>query len=226
MTAPRFLRFARWGLLSGALMTLAAYFGPWVPHPVAGLVVSGLDLGEYVKFLPPVINGEISIWREGFYLPLVTVSLALSLCAFRRELAYHAAVRALLLALAGVAALNMLPPAWTPGLLRTPEFRLQTAAIAACLSALLASPLLALLPRWTPALFVTALSTATLYFAIIQFSRVLPAIEALYNQDIQHGWGFWLLPVGVILLAASTLALAFTQAPSLNVTSRSTAPLG
>ncbi len=226
MTAPRFLRFARWGLLSGALMTLAAYFGPWVPHSVAGLVVSGLDLGEYVKFLPPVINGEISIWREGFYLPLVTVSLALSLCAFRRELAYHAAVRALLLALAGVAALNMLPPAWTPGLLRTPEFRLQTAAIAACLSALLASPLLALLPRWTPALFVTALSTATLYFAIIQFSRVLPAIEALYNQDIQHGWGFWLLPVGVILLAASTLALAFTQAPSLNVTSRSTAPLG
>ncbi len=226
MTAPRFLRFACWGLLSGALMTLAAYFGPWVPHPVAGLVVSGLDLGEYVKFLPPVINGEISIWREGFYLPLVTVSLALSLCAFRCELAYHAAVRALLLALAGVAALNMLPPAWTPGLLRTPEFRLQTAAIAACLSALLASPLLALLPRWTPALFVTALSTATLYFAIIQFSRVLPAIEALYNQDIQHGWGFWLLPVGVILLAASTLALAFTQAPSLNVTSRSTAPLG
>lgn len=120
----------------------------------------------------------------------------------------------------------MLPPAWTPGLLRTPEFRLQTAAIAACLTALLASPLLALLPRWTPALFVTALSTATLYFTIIQFSRVLPAIEALYNQDIQHGWGFWLLPVGVILLAASTLALAFTQAPSLNVTSRSTAPLG
>ena len=51
---------------------------------VAGLVITGLDLGEYVKFLPAVRNGVISIWRQGFYIPLVAVSLSCSLIAYRR----------------------------------------------------------------------------------------------------------------------------------------------
>ncbi len=207
MSAPRFLRVARWALPCAALLVLAAYFGPWVPHPAAGLVVTGLDLGEYVKFLVPVRSGEISVWREGFYLPLVTVSLALSLCAFRREFAYPVAVRALLLALAAVAALNMLPPAWTPGLLRTPEFRLQSGAIVLLLTALLVSPLLALLPRWLPAVLIPSLSAVTLALCVMQFNRVLPAIETLYNQEIRHGWGFWLLPAALVLLAISAFAL-------------------
>ncbi len=204
MTAPR---LARWGLPLAALLTLAAYFGPWVPHPAAGLVVTGLDLGEYVKFLVPVQSGAVTIWREGFYLPLVTVSVALSLMAFRREMAYPTAVRALLLALAAAAALNMLPPAWSPGLLLTPEFRLQFGAIVLCIVALLAGPLLALLPRLVPAVVIPFLSAATLVICILQFNRILPAIEALYNQSIARGWGFWLMPVGLALLAASAIGL-------------------
>jgi hypothetical protein len=224
MAAPRFFPLALWGLPVAALLTLAGYFGPWIPHPAAGLVVTGLDLGEYVKFLVPVLSGEITIWREGFYLPLVTVSLALSLCAFRPEFAYRAPVRALLLALAAVAALNMLPPAWTPGLLRTPEFRLQSAAILLCLAALLVSPLLALLPRWLPALLIPTLSTATIVVCSVQFNRVFPAIEALYNQNLQRGWGFWLLPVGLALLAASALALLTVHTPKPNPTPAAQSP--
>ncbi|NJN84002.1 MAG: hypothetical protein HC802_18155 [Caldilineaceae bacterium] len=56
-----------YGLLPIAvLVALAGYFGPWVDHPVAGLVVTGLDLGEYVKFLPVILSAEIVLWREGF----------------------------------------------------------------------------------------------------------------------------------------------------------------
>lgn len=212
MSVPRLFRPARWGLPLAALLTLAAYFGPWVPHRAAGLVVTGLDLGEYVKFLVPVQNGEISVWREGFYLPLVTVSTALSLCAYRREFAYPLIVRTLLLALAAVAALNMLPPAWTPALLPTPEFRLQSAAILLCLAAVLTSPLLALLPRQVAAVAIPALALTSLAVCIIQFNRVLPAIESLYNQGLPRGWGFWLLPVGLLLLAASALALLVASA--------------
>ena len=74
----------------------------------------GLDLGEYVKFLPSVRSGQVQLWREGFYLPLVAVSLAFSLFAYRRELRYPRWLRLLFLAVAIVAALNLLPPAWTP----------------------------------------------------------------------------------------------------------------
>lgn len=213
MSAPRLFRLARWLLPIAALVTLAGYFGPWVPHRAAGLVVTGLDLGEYVKFLVPVRSGEICVWREGFYLPLVTVSIALSLCTFRREFAYPLYVRALLLALAAVATLNMLPPAWTPGLLRTAEFRLQSAAITLCLAAVLTSPLLALLPRRVVAVAIPALAVTSVAVCIIQFNRVLPAIEGLYSQSIQRGWGFWLLPVGLLLLAASALALLIAPRP-------------
>ena len=38
----------------GALLAFWGYVGPWVDHRVAGLAILGLDLGEYVKFLPLV----------------------------------------------------------------------------------------------------------------------------------------------------------------------------
>lgn len=190
-----------------ALLALAGYFGPWVPHRAAGLVVSGLDLGEYVKFLPPVRSGEIALWRPAFYLPLLAVSLALSLHAYRPALRYGRLLRALLLAGAGVAALNMLPPAWSPAVLRLPEFRTQVAWIALCLAALLASPLLALLPRAVPAALTALLALAALALPVAAFLRVLPAASALYNYIITPGWGPWALGAGLILLAAAALLL-------------------
>ncbi len=214
MAAPQLLRWTRWLIPISALVTLAGYFGPWVPHRAAGLVVTGLDLGEYVKFLVPVVSGQVSIWREAFYLPLFTVSIALSLLAFRAELAYVVLVRAMLLALAAVSALNMLPPAWTPGLLRTPEFRLQTAAIVVCLAALLISPLLALLPRWVAGVLIPILALASVALCAIQFNRVLPAIEDLYDQSLTYGWGFWLTPIGLLMLAGSSILFAATAGPA------------
>ena len=51
----------RWLTPAACLFALAGYFAPWVDNRVAGLVITGLDLGEYVKFLPAVRNGVISI---------------------------------------------------------------------------------------------------------------------------------------------------------------------
>lgn len=134
----------RWLLPVAGLLILAGYFGPWVPHAVAGLVVLGLDLGEYVKFLPTVRSGEVTLWRESFYLPLIAVSLAFSSAAFRPLWRYSWLVRIMLLGVATVAALNLLPPAWSPAVLRTPEFRQQVLALVVCLGAVAFSPFLAL----------------------------------------------------------------------------------
>ena len=118
-------------LIAAGLVGLAGYFGPWVAHRASGLIVSGLDLGEYVKFIPQVLTGQIAVRREVFYLPLFAGSLMASLMASRRTLPRWLRV---LLGLAAIPlALAMLPPAWSPATLRLPEFRLQMAALLFCL---------------------------------------------------------------------------------------------
>lgn len=194
------LSIYRWLFPLFSALVLAGYFGPWVDHQVAGLVVTGVDLGELVKFLPAARSGAVTVWREGFYLPLVAVSLILSLTAFRRSFSYGWPVRGALLAGAAVAALNLLPPAWTPTRLMTPEFRLQTAAIGLCLTAIGFSPLLALLKRWLWLGLCAALCLPAIWFPVRNFLRVLPGIAELYNKPLQPGWGVYALVSGLLLL--------------------------
>ncbi len=195
----------RWLWPTALLLVFLGYTGPWVDHKAAGLVITGLDLGEYVKFLAPIRRGELSLWREGFYLPLLAISLTASLIAFRAELRYGWPMRALLLALAVVAALNLLPPAWTPQRMLTAEFRQQAAALAASLLAMAFSPLLALLPRRIVGLFIGLLSIAAALLPMQQFFAVLPAISALYNRPQAPGWGMVLCAIGLWTLAATAL---------------------
>lgn len=207
-TIFRFIE-VKWWIVFSSLLALVGYFGPWVNHRVAGLVIVGLDLGEYVKFLVPVRSGQIAVWREGFYLPLVAVSFALSLTAYRDRLAYWWPVRSAMLLVAAVAALNMLPPAWSPSLLMTAEFRLQTMAIGACLAVMLISPFMALLSRWIPAAIVAVLSLVAIWFPMRDFWRVLPSIRALYRQPIELGWGIYVMVLGLIILSGAVLYAAW-----------------
>ncbi len=195
----------RWLLPIALMLAFVGYVGAWVDHKAAGLVITGLDLGEYVKFLTPVRRSEVTLWREGFYLPLVTVSLGASLVAFRAELRYGWVVRACLLILAVVAALNLLPPAWTPARMMTDEFRQQAMALLFCLAAMIFSPLLALTPRKITAALLAALSLSAASVPVWQFFAVLPAIETLYNHPQQPGWGLILCAVSLLVLTAAAL---------------------
>lgn len=200
----------------GALLALWGYVGPWVDHRVAGLAILGLDLGEYVKFLPMVRGGTTSLWREGFYLPLVAISLTLSLCVWRPELRWQRPVVAWLMIAVQVlgaiaAALNMLPPAWTPQRMLTPEFHQQLAAILLCLAAVAFGPFLALLPRLVTGVFVFLLSAVAAVVPVIQFLRVLPQIATLYNHNLVPGWGMYLMLIGLAMLVALGGLLAFAK---------------
>ncbi|RIK53402.1 MAG: hypothetical protein DCC57_08350 [Chloroflexi bacterium] len=190
----------RWLLPLACLVTLAGVFGPWVAHPAAGLVITGLDLGEYVKFLPTVQRGEIWLWRPGFYAPLVCVSATCSLAAYRRDLGYAPWLRGLLLLLALVSALNLLPPAWTPQRLLAAEFRWQTSALVLLLAALGLSPLLALLPRSQAAAAASLAALAALVFPIQGFLAILPAVGALMARPISPAWGMWCTVAGLLAL--------------------------
>lgn len=201
----------RWLLPFGALITLLGYFGPWVDHKAAALVVSGLDLGEYVKFLVPIQTGRVVLWREGFYLPLFVVSLSLSFFAYRTESNFAWPVRILLLALAWMSCLNMLPPAWSPQRLLTPEFRLQTGAILFCLSASVISPFLALMPYWFVSALVVLMSLPAAIVPVRNFRRILPEIEHLYQQPITPGWGVYVMLLGLLTIVSFVLLTGFHQ---------------
>lgn len=191
-------------LSSGLLLTFAGYVGAWVPHRVSGLVVTGLDLGEYVKFLPLVRSGEIVLWRAGVYLPLVALSLTASFAAFQQRWPLQSwlrwTVRVLLLALATVAALNLLPPAWDQSTFTNLEFRQQIVALGICLGVMATSPLWGLLPRRVTAGVVLVLALGALWFPLSTFFQVLPSIRELYQQPLAPGWGVYLMVVGLLLL--------------------------
>ena len=246
LTARPVLTLYRWLLPVSALLTLTGYFRPWITHQAAGLAVLGLDFGELVKFLYPVQQGDIRLWREGFYLPLVAVSVSLSLNAFRRDAvhpqadsssspiqdgvrnrpAYSWPVRIGLLAVAVVAALNLLPPAWTPQQLASPEFRLQSVGLLLCLALAGVSPFAALLitrqsivetvggsaademrsgclwhGAWLIALIralcAVALAGAAIYFPLAQFRWILPTLADLYGRTPDVGWGPALMAAGL-----------------------------
>jgi hypothetical protein len=102
----------------------------------------------------------------------------------------------------------MLPPAWTPPLLTTTEFLKQTIAIVVCLiSALLSYPFLRRLPGLPVAVTVTVLAGLATVLSVSAFTRLRPALDAIYGHPIVVGPGVWQLAIGSVLLGISVLLL-------------------
>ena len=186
-----------------ALIFLAfGYWGRWIAHPAAGLNILGVDLPEYVKFVPEVRYGNIPINRLVFF--AMPVSLALGLILFASmQMRLSVWLRGLAGILAIPVALSMLPPAWTPGLLMTPEFRTQTIVIMALLAAVFLIPLWKqILPDWLRGGLFVLIGLLPIP-AISAFFKVMPALEKLYNHPLKAGPGVYFLVVGIILMVIS-----------------------
>lgn len=181
------------------VVALTGYFGPWVGHGAAGLNILGVDLAEYVKFLPAYRAGQLDLLRESFYAPLAAGSLIAGLLASRRVLPL--AARWLAGAAAIPLALAMLPPAWSPAVLLMPEFRLQVVAIAACTGALLLLPLTRILPDALVLLLVALLALVASVWPAAAFLLLPSPIGELYAATVRPGWGFWLSSIGFLLTA-------------------------
>jgi hypothetical protein len=76
-------------------LALVGYWGPWLIHSTAPLILNGYDLSEWVTFLPPVrdgslfptltlpLSGSIYLARLVFFIPLACVAGLLGLTASR-----------------------------------------------------------------------------------------------------------------------------------------------
>ena len=196
---------------TGLFLLAWGYWGAWLPHPVAGLNILGIDLPEYVKFVPGVTSGQISIKREIFFYPLLSLAMGLILLGTIQRPALPRWLRAVLVLLAVPTALAMLPPAWTPALLRTPEFRLQVIYILFLLLAVLFSPLIHrfLSDWWRGALLI--LAGVIPFQALSAYNRLLPALEQLYQQPLEPETAYYLVAMGAILLGLGGALVLVSQ---------------
>ena len=87
-------------LLAGWICAVVGYHGPWVDHTAAGLILTGVDMAEFVKFLPQVMGGTLIVLRQLFYLPILATVVSIALLVGAQRLNYPWLVRIALLGLA------------------------------------------------------------------------------------------------------------------------------
>jgi hypothetical protein len=190
--------------LIGIALALLGYWGPWVNHETAALVLSGLDMAEFVKFLPGVQAGTEFMIRELFYLPLLAAALCLALMGSNRYWRYPLWARAIMVIAAVALAIVVLPP--YPFILQalgSDEFWRQFLMAAGCLTVIGASLLYRRLPKAVVAGLLIAISLAGAIPPVWQFLSIRSALDSVYGQPIHVGWGLWLMAAGFLVVAGA-----------------------
>jgi hypothetical protein len=201
----RLLAFVRVLLPLGWAMAGIGYYGPWIAHPTAALTLSGVDMGEFVKFLPEVLNGSLRVARHVFYLPPFAVVVGIALLVGSRRLRYSWPLRLSILVLAVPVSLQLLPPAWSPDSLMTVEFRLQALALGACWLLLAGSWPLGNLPLRLVGSLASVLALVAGSLSAWEFWSVKPAIDQMYRLSPSIGWGFFLCLAGLVIVTGAGL---------------------
>lgn len=163
-------------------------------------------MGEFVKFLPAVLDGSLRLVRQLFYLPAFAITMSIALLIGSRRLRYSKLLQALGLLLAIPISLQLLPPAWSPSSLMTAEFRTQTIALGASWLLLGTWWLMGRLPSWLPGLLSATLCASATVLPLWQFLTAKAAIDTVYGLASGAGWGVCVCLTGLALAAvASTL---------------------
>lgn len=190
-------------LVVGLGLVIVGYFGPWVPHKSAALIVTGPELAEFAKFFPQVQGGTVPVTRGLFLTPVIASAILSGLVVSR--FAQRPVVRLVGAALFALLALVALPPyEYT----LAPEYRLHLALVAGGVGLTLLTLLAHRLSwrAWGALVALAALAGAA--FPLWQFALLRPLIVALYGQTVNLGWGLVVFVVGSALLGAEGVLVA------------------
>jgi hypothetical protein len=140
--------------------------------------------------------------RQVFYLPVLATVISIALLAGAGRLGFAWPARLLFLLLAIPVSLQLLPPAWSPASLTTPEFRLQFIALALSWLMLACFWLLGRLPHWLTGGAVALLSAVTTGATLWQTILVKGPIDAVYGRPASLGWGLVVCFLGLVLVGS------------------------
>ncbi|GAG52093.1 unnamed protein product [marine sediment metagenome] len=209
--------------LLSLVLVVTGYFGPWVDHKTAALTVTGFELAEFAKFFPQVQGGVVSIARELFYFPLVTVFILLGLLASRSTVR---AARLIVPLFAAALLLGMLLPysivnsarqaltAHSPFVL-DPQYTGQLALVVAGMVLTLLTPMARRFPERAWGILVALLALAGAIPALWEFALLRPLVVALYDgkEPLGPGWGLIACAAGfALLLLSGILNITWTLA--------------
>jgi len=210
----------------GLLLIVAGYFGPWVPHKTAALTVTGFELAEFAKFFPQVQGGTVSVTRELFYLPLVTLSILLALLAGRSTARL---VRLIVPLFAAALLVGALLPYSVVNDVRQalavhssfpldPQYTGQLVLVVAGTVFTLLAPLVRRFPRRLQGVLIALLALAGAVPALWQFVLLRPLVVALYSGNeggpLGLGWGLVTCVAGFsLILVYGTLAITGPDHP-------------
>jgi len=199
-----------WLLTIGLLVTgIGAAFAPWIYREPVALQLTAPGLAEFVKFLPEVRTVQIQIERLYFLAPLFMAMLTLPFFAVNNGLALPGWWRALLRLAVVPLSLASLSPVWTPAILMSPEFRLQTLLAAAAMGLSVISPLFKALPLKLLVILLCLGGVVAIVLPAWQFGLIQTSMENVYQESISLGWGWWLTVGGVVLSLAGGIGAAF-----------------
>jgi hypothetical protein len=192
------------GLLAGGL---SAAFLPWVYREPAALWLTAPDLAEFVKFLPEVRAGSISIQRLAFLAPLFGFALGFCLLLPNHRLHLPRWSRYGAIPFIIIFALMLLSPVWSPSVLLSSEFRLQTAAAILLFFLLILQPLFRRCPFRLLWAAVSLFLIAGHVFAFRQFEVARAGISAAYADPVSLDFGAWFSIAGAVVFILGGLLM-------------------
>lgn len=186
---------------------LLAYLLVWLPQPIVGLSFIGLELGEWVKFLPQVRSGEIAANRNLFYIPPISLSLMMILWTaswpnrrWRTWLMRGLALLVAFLAFPAIEAIRDEP---------VDQWLLRISLIGGVVIVALFIPLLGHLPErkiellsWSGICLLALVGLVLPTWAYLSFK---PVISDLIGQNVGIGPGVWLNIGGNLAVVLSAL---------------------
>ena len=191
----------------GFTAILLGYLIVWLPQPVTGLSFIGLEMGEWVKFLPQVRSGEILPDRNLFYLPPITLGLMMAMWTvgwpngrWQTWTVRALAVVVSLLAFPALEAIRFEP---------ADQWLLRLVMISFVLVVAILSSFLGRLPARTAGLIqwstMLILGLAGALLPAWAFLAMRPVIAQLFFTRVGFGPGFWLNSAGHLTVAAVSL---------------------
>lgn len=185
-----------WGVPLALTAVLIGYLTTWLPHPAAGLTLIGLDISEWVKFLPQMQNGELPN-RDWFYLPPVTLGGLMILWSVGWG---NGRWQTWFVRLLGVGvSLLAFPAIEEIRFEAASEWRPRVVLIGLVVLLAVGSVFLSRVPRVTAVLMI-ALGLVGLILPTWAYLAVRPVVSALLGVPLGTGMGVWLNGVGHLIM--------------------------
>lgn len=190
-----------WLALVAITLILVAYFLDWIPHPAAGLTLIGLEVGEWIKFLPGMRNVADPVTnRTWFYLPPITAALAL--LGLTADWPIGRLQTWLARAIAGVVALLALPQLEVIRDEPSAEWRTRVVWILLVGVAALLVGLVGKRARVVALLWIVVALIGGL-LPTIGYVQIRPVIATALQESVGIGVGVWLNLAAHLLLAVA-----------------------